>query len=130
MYSVNGIPEVCAVAQDLVDFLFEYLRVEDLLGVFPFVERFALVQSFVTLHADQVCPGGGRPYTCDACLSNACRALNEDWFLHLLRQVDNRGNLLAAYVFFFFERVRDVFYCAKHGISLSLKFSFSLSAAR
>jgi hypothetical protein len=51
--AVGGVGQALHVAQDVVQGVAQQLGVEHLLGIFPLVERFAFVQPFVTLQADE-----------------------------------------------------------------------------
>ena len=50
---VDRLCQVLLFADDFIDLLFQDLRVEKLLGVFPFINGFGFVQSFVALQQNQ-----------------------------------------------------------------------------
>src|SRR5581483_1460290 len=75
--------------QDLADLVLENLRVQKLLGVFPFIERLALIQPFVALKPNQVLAERRRQHLRKVGFAHARRPLNKDRFLERTRQVDD-----------------------------------------
>src|SRR5690348_8213501 len=82
-------------AQHLAELVLQDLRVQELLGVFPFVERSRLVQPLIALQANhlEATPAGNR--LGELGLADAGRSLDQDGFCDLLREKD-RGRDLAA----------------------------------
>ena len=75
---------------DLADLVAQDLRVEQLLGVLPLVERLGLVEPFVALQADQLGGERGGERLGQLGLADAGRPLDEDRLLHAVGEVDAR----------------------------------------
>ena len=89
--------------KNVAHLLFQNLRVEQLLAVLPLVQRFGFIQTFVTLQAhqrfiDYVSTGFG-----EFGFTHPRRALDQNRFVELCRQVDNGGNPRGANVTGAFE---------------------------
>jgi len=82
-------------AQNFAELVFQDLRVEQLLGVFPLIQRLGLVEPLIALQADQLlaAPGGDRLGKLG--LADAGGALDQDRLLDLLAEID-RGRDLPA----------------------------------
>ena len=82
-------------AEHFAELVLQDLRVEQLLGVFPFIQRLGLVEAFIALQADQLlaAPRGDRLRKLG--LADAGRAFDQDRLLDLLREID-RGRDLPA----------------------------------
>mgnify|MGYP006198451999 CR=1 FL=1 len=84
---------VGSAAEQLVELLFQDLRVEQLLAILPFVQRLALIEAFVALHADQrqIHPLGKRGRKVG--LADTGRAFDQDRLAQAMREENRRGNL-------------------------------------
>ena len=87
--------QIVGVADHRVDLVLQDLGVEQLLAVFPLVQRLGLVQAFVALHADQRQFQPGRDRLRQFGLADAGRAFHQDRLLQMMRHVD-RGRDLAV----------------------------------
>ena len=81
--------------QHVADLVLQDLGVEQLLAVFPLVQRLRLVQPLVALHADQreVEERGDR--LGELGLADAGRAFHQDRLLQVLGEIDGGGDLPA-----------------------------------
>ena len=93
---VSRLPQGIGFCQQVAELIAQQLRVEHLLGVFPFIERFVLVQAFITLQADQSLPRRARPGLGQLRLADAGWPLDQERFAQLLRQEDDRGDLVRG----------------------------------
>ena len=82
--TVGGVGQRRRVGERFLQFVAQQLGVEQLLGVFPLVERLGFVQSFVTLQADQLAAGGAGDGLGQFSLADARRPFGQQWFAQLL----------------------------------------------
>ena len=86
---------VCGAAEHFAELVLQDLGVEQLLGVFPLIERLGLVEAFVALQADHLQAAPGRDRLGKLGLADAGRAFDQDRLLDLLRQIDGGRDLPA-----------------------------------
>jgi hypothetical protein len=77
----------------LRDLVLEKLRVEQLLGVLPFVQRLRFVEALVTLQADQLSPGRLREGARQIRFPDTRRAFYQHRFFQPVREKDAGGDL-------------------------------------
>ncbi len=82
-------------AEHFAELVLQDLGVEQLLGVFPLIERLGLVQPFVALQADHLQPTPRRDRLRQLGLADARWSFDQDRLLDLLRQI-GRGRDLPA----------------------------------
>ena len=82
-------------AQHFAELVLQDLRVQQLLAVFPLVQRLGFVEPLVALQADHLQPAPCRDRLRELGLADAGGAFDQDRLLDLLRQVD-RGRDLPA----------------------------------
>ncbi|OQC73223.1 MAG: hypothetical protein BWX45_00608 [Deltaproteobacteria bacterium ADurb.Bin002] len=98
----------CRGADDIVDPVFDHLGVEQLLGVFPFIEGFGLVQAFVALETDQLPSQAARHRLGQLRFADARRPFDQNGLLGRLRQKNNRGDFPRRDVACFDQPLFDI----------------------
>jgi len=98
----------CRGADDVVDPILDHLCVEQLLGVFPFIEGFGLVQAFVALETDQLPPQTARHRLGQLRFADARRPFDQNGLLSRLRQKNNRGDFPRRDVACFDQPLFDI----------------------
>ncbi len=106
------------VRDQLADTLAQQLGVEELLGVFPLVERLALVESLVALQADEMPRGHFGQGLGQLGLAHPGRPLDEHRPAHALGQEHHGGDPAIGDVAGVLELLLDVLDGLKHGGSL------------
>ena len=91
----DGVRERRGIRDQLADALAKELRVEELLGILPFVQRLAFVEAFVTLQANQGTAGEVGQRLGQLGLAHAGGAFDEDRAVHPRGQVDDGGDAPA-----------------------------------
>jgi len=84
------------VAQHFAELVLQDLGVEELLGVFPLIQRLGFIEAFIALQADQLqaAPCGDR--LGEFGLADAGRPFDQDRFFDLLGQIDRGRNLAVG----------------------------------
>ena len=115
---VGGLRSVRRVASRSSELIAQDLGVEQLLGVFPFVQRLGFVQPFVTLQADQFAAGGAGQAFASSVLPTPAGPSTR---IGLPRRGQGRhgGNLVAGDVLLLSERNSDVVDAVEHSEFLS-----------
>ena len=75
---VGSIRQAGGPGQGILQFVAQQLGVEQLLGIFPLVERFGFVQPFITLETDQLPTSGAGNRFCQLRLAHARRAFGQE----------------------------------------------------
>ena len=89
---------VVGAGDDLADLVAQDLRVEELLGILPLVERLGLVEPFVALQADELGRQRRRQHLGQLGLADAGRTLDEDRLLHAIGEEHGGGDAAIAHV--------------------------------
>ncbi len=116
--ALHGLLQSLRALDDLADLVFEDLRVKQLLGVFPFVERLRLVQSLVALEPDELQPERARENFSELGLAHAGRSLDENGLAHRAGEINHRGHLAAADVPLSRETLHNLVRRLKHESSV------------
>ena len=103
----HRLAQPAGTAQCIVDLVLEHLDIEQLLAVFPFVERLGLVQAFVALQTNQRQFEHGGHGLGQLGLAYAGRALHEYRLLQLRGQIDHGRDPVRADIAVCSERVAD-----------------------
>ena len=119
--AVDGLAERGRVPHHLADLVFQYLRVEELLGVFPLVECLRLVEALVALEPDELVADGGGQHLGELRLPHPRRALDQDRLLHLRCEVDDGRDVAVGDVLLRRETLDDVVDRAEHAGGFSLR---------
>ncbi len=82
-------------AEHFAELVLQDLRIEQLLGVFPLIERLGLVEALVALQADHLQPAPAGDRFRKLGLADTGRTLDQDRLLDRLREVDRGGDLAA-----------------------------------
>jgi hypothetical protein len=100
---MSRLREALRALQDFIERLFQHLRVQQLLAVLPFVQRLGLVETFVTLQADQrqIEHFGGRLRQLG--LAHAGRPLDQHRLAQVIREINGGRDLFRADVTMRFE---------------------------
>ncbi len=93
---VGGSSQAFDPGKGLLQLIAQQLGVQELLGVFPLVERLGLIQPFVALQADQLAPGGAGDGFGQLGLAYARRAFRQQRFAQLLAEEHDRGDFIAG----------------------------------
>ncbi len=105
---VGGLAQAFGVAQHIAELVAQQLRIEQLLGVLPLVERLRLVQALVALQADKLAAGGAGPALGQLGLTDAGGALGEQGLAQPLGQEQSRGDLIGGDVLLGAQHVAHV----------------------
>src|SRR5437867_7107615 len=106
------------VGDQLADALAQELRVEELLGVLPLVERLALVEPLVALETNEPAARDLRQRLGELGLADARRPLDEHRTPHARGQVDDGGDPAARDITRIPETLLDVLHGLEHAGSL------------
>src|SRR5262252_7544848 len=79
--SIHRLGETLGAGQNLTDLVLQDLRVQQLLGVLPLVERLAFIESFVALQTNQVVTQRGGEHLGEVSLADAGRPFHQDRLL-------------------------------------------------
>ena len=79
---IDGLRQALGSDQHFADLVLEDLGIEQLLGVLPFVERLALVETLVALQPDHVFLERGRQHFGQVGLADARGAFDQDRLFH------------------------------------------------
>ena len=99
-------------AEHFAELVFQDLRVQKLLGVFPLVERLGFVQPLIALQADHLQPAPRRDRFRKLGLADAGGTFDEDGFFDLLRKIDRGRDLPARNIAL---RGKTAFHCLDRG---------------
>jgi hypothetical protein len=105
---IDGLRERIGSSGYLADLVFQDLRVQQLLGVLPFVERLGFVQPFVALQADEFGAEAGSDDLGQLGFADAGRPLDEQGFAELGGQIDHRRDVVVANVLFLSEPLSNI----------------------
>jgi hypothetical protein len=94
--SICRLRERLRIDEKCLQFVAQQLGVKHLLGVFPFVQRLRLVESFVALQTNQLAPARRRPGFGEFRFANACRTLRQDRFVQSLGEKQHRANFVGG----------------------------------
>ncbi len=100
------------------------LGVEHLLGIFPFIERLALVQALVALQAYQLAPGGGGPGFAQFGLAHAGGTFRQQRLAERFGQEEHRRDLVGGDVLLAVQGVANALNRFKHPIVSSASFRY------
>ena len=103
--------------EHFADLVLEDLGIEELLGVLPFVERLALIQSLVALETNQLPSKRGRGDLCKVGFADPGGTLDQDGFSELFGQINNGRDSTARDVVIRFELGDYVVDGRKHSAS-------------
>src|SRR5207247_516753 len=119
------------VGDQLADALAQELRIEELFGVLPLVERLALVEPLVALETNEPAARDLRQRLRELGLADARRPLDEHGTPHARGQVDDGGDPAARDIARIPETLLDVLHGLEHaGSLLPDEFPFIVSAFR
>jgi len=107
---VHGFGQALSALHHLAELVLEQLGVEQLLAVFPFVQRLGFVQAFVALHADQRHVEDFGHALGELGLAHAGRAFDQDGLFELKAQIDRGGDRGARDVVDGSEALGDAVY--------------------
>ena len=82
--------------QYFADLVLEYLRIKQLLGVFPFVQRLALVEPFVALQPDEILAHGLCEDLAEVGFAHSGRTFHQYRLLELTREINHGGDTTAG----------------------------------
>src|SRR5450432_3858773 len=70
---ISGFRKASGATEQILKLVTQELRIQHLLGIFPFIQRFAFVQPYVTLQPDELTVGGFCPCLAEFRLSDSSR---------------------------------------------------------
>lgn len=107
MQSLDRFREAFGALQHFIERLLQHLCVEQLLAVFPFVQRLRLVEALVTLQANQGQIEHLRRRLREFRLADAWRPFDQNGFAQVIREIDRCRNLLGTDIAMRFEMLLE-----------------------